>query len=390
MTAHPEGCASNVHQQISYIKSQRSIAQGPRNVLVIGASTGYGLAARIATAFGAKAATLGVFFERPSMRGKPASPGWYNTVAFEKAAQASGLYATHINDDAFSKEAKQKAIETIQKDLGQVDLIIYSLAAPQRKDPYSAPPGRTYKSCLKTIGTPLTIDTLNTTTREIHPITVDAATEDEIESTCKVMGGEDWERWIEALEEAKVLGEGANTVAFSYIGPKRTHAVYREGTIGRAKDHLEATAKRLDQRFKQRGGRALVSINKAVVTQASSAIPFIPLYISALFKVMKAKKIHEDCVQQLYRLYAHRLYNPGAPLQLDDQNRIRLDDFEMRADVQEEVDRLLETVDSENFETLIDFAGYQEEFLKLFGFGLPGVDYTANVAVERKLNCLVP
>ena len=389
MTAHPEGCAATVQQQIQYIKDQAPIVKGPRRVLVIGASTGYGLAARIAAAFGSNAATLGVFFERPSMRGKPASPGWYQTVAFEKAAQAAGLYHKSINGDAFSKEVKQMAVEAIKRDLGQVDLVVYSLAAPQRKDPYTDPPGHLYKSCLKTIGTPLTIDTIDTTKRVLHSTTIDAATEEEVEATCKVMGGEDWERWVEALEEADVLSEGAHTVAFSYIGPQRTRAVYRDGTIGRAKDHLEATAKKLDRRFKQHGGRALVSINKAVVTQASSAIPFIPMYISALFRVMKDKGLHEDCIQQLYRLYAENLYS-GAPLQLDDQGRIRLDDLEMRGEVQEAVDALLEKVTSENFDTLIHFEGYETAFLNLFGFNVPGTDYNADVEVDHKLEGLIP
>lgn len=374
-TAHPAGCAAHVQEQIDYVRSQPPIVDCPKRVLVIGASTGYGLASRIVPAFGGKAATLGVFFEKPGEDGKTASAGWYNSVAFEKAAQAEGLYAKSINGDAFSNEIKEQVIEAIKKDLGQVDAVIYSLASPRRTNPRT---GVTHSSVLKPLGETFVSKTVNTDKGIVGPVTIEPATEQEVADTVAVMGGEDWKWWIEALTAADVLAPNATTVAYSYIGPDITWAVYRNGTIGSAKENLEGTAKDLDSHLDAKGGRAFVSVNKALVTQASSAIPVVPLYISLLYKVMKAKGIHEGCIEQIQRLFSERLYN-GATPQVDDGGRIRIDDWEMREDVQSEVAELWKDVSTENLEQVSDMAGYRTEFLKLFGFGLPGVDYEAEV-----------
>ena len=378
LSAHPEGCAANVQEQIDYVMAQRPISGGPKKALIIGASTGYGLASRIASAFGCRAATLGVFYERPASETRTASAGWYNSVAFEDAADKAGLYAKSINGDAFSEAIKDETVRTIKEELGQVDLVIYSLASPRRTDPTT---GETYSSCLKPTEEAFTGKTVNIDKKEIHSITIDPATEEEVLGTEKVMGGEDWELWIDALQKADVLAPAAITVAYSYIGPRVTWPIYRNGTIGAAKAHLEATAKKLDQKLKALGGRAYVSINKAVVTQASSAIPIVPLYISILFKVMKERKIHEGCMEQIYRLYAG-LYDKSQ-LEFDEEGRIRIDDLEMQPDVQESVDQLFEEVTTENLADLSDFSGYQEDFLKLFGFGMPNIDYEKDVEVVR-------
>ncbi len=378
ITAHPEGCARHVGQQIEYVRSKGSVTHMPKRVLVIGASTGYGLASRIVPAFAGGAATLGVFFERPSEGGRPASAGWYNSCAFEKAAHAEGLYAKSINGDAFSDDIKARTIALIQKDLGQVDLVVYSLASPRRTHPKT---GMTASSVLKPIGAPFSARTVDTQKGVVTGITIEPASEQEIADTVAVMGGEDWEMWIDALAEAKALAPGAKTVAYSYIGPDVTWAIYRNGTIGRAKEDLEATSERLSQKLSSLGGSAYVSVNKALVTQASSAIPVVPLYISLLYKVMKARGLHEGCVEQIHRLFAEHLCKTTQP-ELDGHGRIRIDDWEMRAEVQAEVAALWPTVTTENLPDISDIAGYREEFLRLFGFGLPGVDYEADTDPE--------
>ena len=372
-TAHPAGCAAHVNEQVEYVRKQGSIAGMPKRILVIGASTGYGLASRIVPAFAGGASTIGVFFEKPGEDGRTGSAGWYNSVAFEKAAHTAGLYAKSINGDAFSDAIKQQAIDLIKKDLGQVDGVIYSLASPRRTHPRT---GVTHSSTLKPIGAPYTAKTVNTDKGAVHDITLEAASEQEIADTVTVMGGEDWEMWIDALRAAGVLADNAFTVAYSYIGPDLTWAIYRNGTIGRAKEDLEATARRLQDKPGQTGGHAVVSVNKALVTQASSAIPVVPLYISLLYKVMKAEGLHEGCIEQIYRLFADRLKG-GAPAPVDEAGRIRIDDWEMRPNIQQAVAQLWPDVSTENLDSLSDMAGYRTEFLKLFGFGLPGVDYEA-------------
>lgn len=369
-TAHPEGCAGQVREQIDYTKSQGKI-DGPKRALVIGSSTGYGLATRISAAFGAGAATLGVCFEKPAEDGRTASAGWYNTAAFEQAALAEGLYAKTIVGDAFSDEVKRATCERIQKDLGQVDLVIYSLASPRRTDPRT---GETYTSVIKPVGQTFVSKTVDVQQGIVKEVVVDTASEAEIQGTIAVMGGQDWQLWIEALREAGVLSESAVTVAYSYIGPDLTHSIYRDGSIGRAKDHLVQTATVLTQQ----GLRAYVSVNKAVVTQSSSAIPVVPLYISLLFKVMKAKGLHEGCIEQMHRLLADRLYAAqGTPV--DERGLIRLDELEMRSDVQEAVAQLWGQVNTETLQDLSDIAGYREDFLHLFGFSTAGVDYAKEV-----------
>ncbi|GMA49764.1 enoyl-[acyl-carrier-protein] reductase [NADH] [Alicyclobacillus contaminans] len=373
-TAHPVGCAKHVQEQIDYVKSQPRV-EGPKKVLVIGSSTGYGLASRIAAAFGSGAATLGVCFEKPASDNRTATAGWYNTAAFHEAAKAAGLYAKTINGDAFSDAIKQEVIDIIRSDLGQVDLVIYSLASPRRTHPRT---GETFSSVLKPIGKPFTDKTVNFHTGQVSEVSLEPATDEEIRQTVAVMGGEDWDMWMHALNEAGVLADGVMTVAYSYIGPELTKAVYRDGTIGRAKDDLEATAHALTDYLKTRGGRAFVSVNKAVVTQSSSAIPVVPLYMSLLFRVMKDKGLHEGCAEQMYRLFAQRLYGQNE-IPVDEAGRIRLDDWEMKEDVQAEVRSLWTQVTTENLLALTDIEGYRSEFMKLFGFGLAGVDYAADV-----------
>ena len=370
LTAHPDGCSQNVKNQINYIKSKGSIS-GPKKVLVIGASTGFGLASRITSAFGANAATIGVFFEKPATEGKTASPGWYNSAAFEKEANASGLYAKSINGDAFSNEIKQQTIDLIKSDLGQIDLVIYSLASPVRLHPTT---GVLHRSVLKPIGSTFTNKTVDFHTGNVSQVSIEPANDDDITNTITVMGGEDWSMWMEELKNANVLAPGAMTIAYSYIGPAVTEAVYRKGTIGRAKDHLESTAFSISDSLSSIGGKAYVSVNKALVTQASSAIPVIPLYISLLYKIMKADGIHEGCIEQMQRLFSDRLYN-GNAIPTDDQNRIRIDDWEMREDVQKQVASLWLEATTETLPSIGDLAGYKQDFLNLFGFGLEGVDY---------------
>jgi enoyl-[acyl-carrier protein] reductase/trans-2-enoyl-CoA reductase (NAD+) len=358
------------------VKSKGPIKNGPKKVLVIGASTGYGLASRIGAAFGSGAATVGVFYERPSDVERPATPGWYNSHAFTEAARAAGLYAGNINGDAFSNEIKARAIEMIKRDVGPVDLVVYSLASPRRTHPVT---GVVHKSCLKPVGAPYTNKTVDTDTGVVSEITIEPANDTEVADTIAVMGGEDWEMWIKALDDAKLLAPGATSVAYSYIGPEVTWAVYKNGTIGLAKNDLERAARRIDALLKTNGyGRAFVSVNKALVTQASSAIPVVPLYIGVLYKIMKEKGTHEGCIEQIQRLFATQMYN-GCALNFDEAGRVRVDDWEMRPEIQEEVKRIWPQVNTANLNTLTDMAGYRAEFLKLFGFGIPGIDYDAEV-----------
>ncbi len=373
VTAHPQGCAAHVQEWIDHVKAQGPIKQGPKKVLVLGSSTGYGLASRISAAFGSGAATMGVFFERPSEEGRTATPGWYNTIAFTNAARAAGLYARNFMGDAFTNEMKQQVVAAIKADLGQIDLVVYSLAAPRRTHPTT---GVVHKSCLKPVGQSYTNKTVDTDKGIVSDVTIEPANEAEIADTTAVMGGEDWELWIKALRDANVLAPGAQSVAYSYIGPEVTWAIYKNGTIGLAKNDLERAAKAIDAQLKTSGGRAFISVNKALVTQASSAIPVVPLYISILYKIMKAAGTHEGCIEQIYRLFATQMYNGHTP-KFDDTGRVRIDDWEMRPEIQSAVVKIWPTVTTENLGALTDIAGYREEFLKLFGFGLNGVNYDA-------------
>jgi enoyl-[acyl-carrier protein] reductase / trans-2-enoyl-CoA reductase (NAD+) len=371
VTAHPEGCAAHLKEQVDYVLAQGPIHKGPKRVLVIGSSTGYGWATRIVSAFACQADTLGVCFERPSDNGKPASAGWYNTCAFHEAAKSRGLYAKTVNGDAFSQEIKQAVVDTLKADLGPVDLVIYSLASPRRTDSKT---NITYKSALKPIGKAFEAKNLDTDKKLINTVRLEPATTEEIDATIKVMGGEDWEEWMELLQKEQLLAPGAHTVAYSYIGPEVTWPIYKEGTIGKAKEDLERASQNISKNLEAIGGKSYVAINKAVVTQASSAIPVVPLYLSVLFKVMKAKGTHEGCIEQMYRLFATELYNAQSP-KLDDLGRIRMDNLEMEPSIQETVSELWPHISSESIDTQTDFESYQKEFLKLFGFGLAGVDY---------------
>jgi len=385
LTAHPAGCEQSVLKQINYVKSKGKI-EGPKKVLVIGASTGFGLASRISSAFGSDAATIGVFFEKAPQPEKTASPGWYNSAAFSKAAHAAGLYAKSINGDAFSNEVKEKTIELIKADLGKVDMIVYSLASPVRTHPVT---GVTHRSVLKPIGQAYSNKTVDFHSGVVSQVTIDACgDEDEIENTVAVMGGEDWEMWLDALQKADVLADNVITLAYSYIGPSVTEPIYRKGTIGRAKDHLEATAVSINEKLNNIGGKAYVSVNKALVTQASSAIPIIPLYITVLFKVMKAKGIHEGCIEQIQRLYADKLFN-GGEVPTDEAGRIRIDDWEMRDDVQKEIFGIWDDLSTETVHQLGDLKGYAKEFKNLFGFGFKEVDYHLDVNEMVKIEGLV-
>ncbi|MCA0312813.1 MAG: trans-2-enoyl-CoA reductase family protein [Candidatus Melainabacteria bacterium] len=371
VTAHPLGCEAHVKEQIAYVKKNGSIANAPKKVLVIGASTGYGLASRISAAFGGGAATVGVFFEKTSEGGKPATAGWYNTLAFDREARAAGLYTHSINGDAFSDDIKAKTVEVIKKDLGQVDLVVYSLASPRRIHPRT---GVVYNSVLKPINQSFTAKTLDTDKEVVKDISIEPANEQEIADTVQVMGGEDWLMWMDALKSGGVLAEGVKTVAYSYIGPEVTWPIYRDGSIGKAKADVEVAAKKIEADLAALGCKAYVSINKALVTQASSAIPVVPLYISLLYKIMKEKGLHEGCIEQMYRLFAENLYGKGKP-NLDSEGRIRIDDKEMQDDVQNAVKVLWEKVSTENLKEISDFATYRSDFLKLFGFGFAEVNY---------------
>lgn len=390
-TAHPVGCEANVRRQIEHVQSNGPIGndahKGPKKVLVIGSSQGFGLASRIVSTFGSDADTLGIFFEKPPKGTKLASAGWYQTAAFEKEATAAGRYCRSINGDAFSQEIKDLTIKTIQEDLGQVDCVIYSLAAPRRTHPIT---GETFNSTLKPREEIYRNKTVNSNTGEVSQIELPTASEEEITNTIAVMGGEDWAMWTQALSDAGVLADGAINVAYSYLGPEVTQPIYANGTIGAAKRDLESTGLKLDQMMKEtHGGRAFVSVNKALVTQASSAIPVIPLYISLLYKVMKEKKVHEGCIEQIDRLFRDCLYTTQGEIPVDNVGRVRVDDLELREDVQAEVMKAWKVIETENFKELADYEGYKEEFLALFGFGYDCVDYDADVEHDIVLHGLV-
>ncbi len=379
-TAHPTGLAAAVQEDVARVR-KASFPPGPKRVLVIGSSMGYGLATRIAAAFGHGAGTFGVFFEKPAEGKRTASAGWYNTAAFTSLAREAGLYAGNANGDAFSCEVKEEVLRRVHDELGPLDLVVYSLASPRRTHPDT---GEKFQSVLKTIGRPYTSKTVDVGRGVVSQVTVEEANAQEMEHTVAVMGGEDWALWIRALREAGLLARGVRTLAYSYLGPELTQPIYRQGTIGRAKDDLERTAHRLTDELSSLDGRALVSINKAVVTQSSSAIPVVPLYITLLFRVMKAKGVHEGAIEQACRLFTERL-GPSPAIPTDPEGRIRLDEFEMREDVQSEVGRLWETVSTENLESVADIGGYRSDFLRLFGFGVAGVDYQAEVDPEVEI-----
>lgn len=373
--AHPQGCAANVQEQIAYVKQAGEIAGGPKNVLVLGASTGYGLASRITSAFGCGAKTLGVFFEKPPTERKTASAGYYNAAAFEQEARKAGLYAKSLNGDAFSDEVKAQVIELIKEDLGKIDLVVYSLAAPRRTDPKT---GEVYSSTLKPVGQSYTSKSLNTDTLKISEVTLEPATEEEITGTVKVMGGEDWEQWLTELNNAGVLADGFKTVAYTYLGEKLTWPIYGKATIGKAKEDLDRAAAAIEQQTAAVHGDASVAVLKALVTQASSAIPIMPLYISLVYKVMKQEGTHEGCIEQAYRLFTEGLYTDTP--RKDEQGRLRMDEKELNPQVQTKVEDLWPQVTEDNLFELTDYKGYNAEFLKLFGFGVDGVDYEAEVS----------
>lgn len=372
-TAHPKGCEESVRRQIEYTK-EKGMVEGPKKILVIGSSTGYGLASRIAVTYGYGADTIGVAFERESNGKRTATAGWYNTQAFEKMAKEDGYFAKSFNGDGFSKEMKEEVIACIKKEFGQVDMIIYSLAAPRR----TLADGTTVSSVLKTVGEPFTNKTIDLRNNEIKEVTVPEAKEEEIQATIQVMGGEDWKEWIRTLHDAGVISKGAVTLAYSYIGPVVTHAIYKEGSIGQAKKHLYETSVELTKEFSDIGLQAYISVNKALVTQSSSAIPIVPLYISLLYKVMKDAGLHEGCIEQMDRLFREKL---TGTVETDEEGRIRLDDYEMQDEIQQKVTALWESVDSESIKEIGDIDGYWEEFYHMFGFGYDNVDYTENVEI---------
>lgn len=382
-TAHPAGCAKAVEEQVNYVKAKGKFA-GPQRVLVIGASTGYGLASRIAATFGAGAKTIGVFFEKEADDKRTASPGWYNSAAFERFAHQDGYYAKSINGDAFSEEIKSRTAEMIRQDLGKIDLIVYSLASPRRIHPVT---GQTFSSTLRPIGQPFTGKTVDAFRGEVKDVTIEPAGEEEVAHTVAVMGGEDWEMWLDYLAQQDLLAEGVKTVAYSYLGPKLTHAIYKEGTIGKAKEDLKETADRLNQKLASLKGAAVVSVDKAVVTQASAAIPVVPLYIAILFKIMKEHGIHEGCIEQIDRLFRDHLY-ASHPVKLDSEGYIRIDDLEMRQDVQQAVESIWPQVTTENLEALTDVEGYRDDFYRLFGFNIAGIDYNADIDPVVKMPSL--
>lgn len=380
-TAHPDGCRENVKRQITYIKDavkNADLSNGihPKKVLVLGASTGYGLASRIAATYIYGASTIGVMFEKPSNGRRTATPGWYNTQAFDEFAKEDGYYSCSINGDAFSKEIKEQTIAQIKKDLGQVDMVIYSLAAPRR----TTADGTTYTSVLKTTSSDFTNKSWNLKDDTITEATITPATEDEITSTVKVMGGEDWIDWMTALSDAGVLAENAVTIAYSYIGPKLTYPVYFNGTIGMAKKHLYDSSLKINELLKDHGIKAYISVNKALVTQASSAIPIVPLYFTILYKVMKDKGLHEGCIEQIGRLFIEKL-SKDVP-ETDAEGRIRMDDYEMREDVQEEVMNIWDSVTTENLKEVADLDGYWDDFYHMFGFRFDNVDYSKDIPLE--------
>lgn len=378
-TAHPEGCKAIVKEQIEYVKNKGKIS-GPQKVLVIGASMGYGLASRISAAYGCGASTIGVIFDKQGSESKPASAGWYNTAAFEEFAHKDGLYAKTINGDAFSREIKEETIALIKKDLGKVDMVVYSLAAPRR----TTSDGTVYSSVLKTTGKEFTNKTIDVKTGAVSEVTISPATEQEIFATVKVMGGEDWKEWIGALKAADAIEDGAVTVAYSYIGPELTHPIYKDGSIGRAKAHLAETAKEITKSIS--GVSAYVSVNKALVTQSSSAIPIVPLYISILYKIMKEMDIHEGCIEQMYRMFAEKLY--GGSVVTDEEGLIRMDDWEMRGDVQNKISEIWNNISDDTIGECADLDGYRTDFNRLFGFDAEGVDYEADTDTAAGIESL--
>ena len=382
-TTHPVGCLENVRRQKAHVEGKGEIADGPKRVLVLGASTGYGLASRIAAAFGSGAATIGVFFEKPGNERKPGTAGWYNSAAFHQLAGDAGLYAKSLNGDAFSDEMKARVISLIKADLGQIDLVVYSLAAPRRTHPKT---GEVFTSTLKPIGHATTQKGVNTDKEAIQDFHLEPATQDEIDHTVAVMGGEDWEMWMTALAEGGVLAEGVKTTAYTYIGEKITWDIYWRGTIGAAKQDLDRRVRGIRDALAPLGGDARVSVLKAVVTQASAAIPAMPIYLAILFKVMKARGNHEGCIEQIDRLFRDHLYGDGT---LDEEGRLRVDQLELDPQVQAEVAGIWECIDTDNLKSLADFDGYRQEFLQLFGFGVEGVDYAADVDPNVAISGLV-
>ena len=382
--AHPVECAEHVQEQINYVKAQGPLSNAPKNVLVIGASTGYGLASRITAAFGGGAKTLGIFFEKEGSERKTGSAGWYNTAAFQTAAEEAGLWSKNINGDAFSNEIKQKAIDTIKADLGKIDLVIYSLASPRRTDPNT---GETYSSTLKPIGSDITTKNLNTSKRVIDEVTVEAASQEDIDNTIKVMGGEDWEMWIDALKEADVLADNFKTTAYTYIGKELTWPIYGHATIGKAKEDLDRATQAIKESTKGLNGEAYVSSLNAVVTQASSAIPIMPLYISALFKVMKADGTYEGTIEQIHSLFTENLY--GETPRFDEGGHLFQNYKELEDDVQARVQHVWDTVDTDTIDELTDYVGYHNEFLRLFGFGIDSVDYEQDVNPDVAISQLI-
>jgi len=377
-TAHPTGCSEHVREEIEYVEKQGTF-DGPKNVLIIGASTGYGLSSRIMTMAAFQSNTIGVFYEKEASDKRTASPGWYNSVAFEKEALVRDIYAKSINGDAFSQDIKDRTIELIKRDLGKIDLVIYSLASPRRTDPIT---DEKYTSVLKPIGASYSNKSLDIMTASVSDVTIEPASEEEVYNTIKVMGGEDWELWIDAMLHAEVLASGCLTLAYSYIGPDVTKAIYREGTIGLAKEHLEKSAFSIQDKLKNIQGKGYVVIAKALVTQASAAIPIVPLYIAALYKVMKSKGTHEGCIEQIYRLFKQISQHTEN---IDELNRIRIDDLEMDASTQIEAIKLFQEVTSENIEELLHISEYQKDFYRLFGFAYDKVNYTEEVETQLEI-----
>jgi enoyl-[acyl-carrier protein] reductase/trans-2-enoyl-CoA reductase (NAD+) len=375
ITSHPDGCDANVKNQIEYVKSKGQLAGGPKRVLVIGSSTGYGLASRITAAFGSGASTLGIFFEKEGLEAKPGTAGWYNSAAFHKHAEAEGLYAKSINGDAFSDAIKQKTIETIKQDLGQIDLVVYSLASPRRQHPVT---GEVHSSTLKPIGQSISYKSLNTDKELIVEASAEQATQDDIDNTVAVMGGEDWQMWMDALDAAGVLADGAKTTAYTYMGDKLTWDIYWHGTIGAAKQDLDKRVIGIREKLAAKGGDARVSVLQAVVTQASSAIPAMPLYLALLLKVMKDEGSSHGCIEQVCGLFHDSLY--GADPQFDDEGRLRADAWELQPEIQDKVEKMWGEATTENLYQISDFVGYKRGFLQLFGFEVDGVDYEADVA----------
>ncbi|WP_299199760.1 enoyl-ACP reductase FabV [uncultured Amphritea sp.] len=374
-TTHPTGCERNIQEQIDYTKAQGAIENGPKRVLVIGSSSGYGMSSRISAAFGCGAATIGVFFEKPASDKKTGTAGWYNAAFFDQKAHEAGLYAKSLNGDAFSNEAKEKTIELIKADLGQIDMVVYSLASPVRKLPDT---GEVIRSCLKPIGQPYRSTAIDTNKDVIIEAEVEPATEQEVADTVTVMGGQDWELWINMLDEAGVLADGCKSVAYSYIGTDITWPIYWDGALGKAKKDVDRAAAELNRKLSQKGGSANVAVLKSVVTQASSAIPVMPLYLSMVFKIMRAEGVHEGCMEQVYRLFSTGI--AGNTGKMDDDNRMRMDDWELRDDIQQKCREMWPAITTENLFEMTDYQFYKDEFLKLFGFGLDGIDYDADVS----------